>query len=158
CAMSFVRSRGLGKVFLDQPELMRPTTLVRREGLGAARERNPVETGLGDGEERAARCVLELEDDEGGRLVRIVYRPVDSVRMPAEREEAHRLDALDKEVEGETGERLLHSRHLRIHLRGCDPTGDPRAGREVTVELDAEPVAELLRLADCSPEDRKSVV
>ena len=61
-----------------------PPLLVRGEGLRAARERNPVEAGLGDGQLRAAARLLEDELDQRQWFARVVVVRVDAVGVPAE--------------------------------------------------------------------------
>src|SRR6185437_5383351 len=146
-------SRGdLIEVLHDQLQLMRPASLIARECLGPALERNAIEAGFGDRESSTLRHVLEPKLDERHRLGRVVGTAVDRVRMPTKREEAHRLDPLDVEFEGEARVGLLELRDLWIDLRRGDPPGEPSARRKLAIEFDAEPGAELLCFAQRPPD------
>src|SRR5690606_30909116 len=57
-------SRPLGEVLLDEHDLRLPTALVLLERLCTPCQRDAIEAGLGDGEHRAVRALLQLEDDE----------------------------------------------------------------------------------------------
>src|SRR5262249_21951340 len=117
-----------GKILLDERHLLRPATLVRRERLGAPLERDAVEAGFGDGQQDAARLVLQCELDQRRRLPRVVDAGLDGEWMPAKREESLRLDAIDRDVERHAGVRLLHRGHLRIDGGRCDGAAHWRAG------------------------------
>src|SRR5688572_5532625 len=114
-AASAAELRCLGKVLLDELHLSRPAALVLRERLRAARERNAIEARLGHGEQDAVRGVFELEAHERRRVFGLGLR---GSWVPAEREEALGLDALDIELEGHSFERLLLLRDLRIDRGG----------------------------------------
>src|SRR5262245_58759181 len=63
---------GIGQVFLDERHLHGPPTLVCRERLGTAGERNAIEARLGDGEQDAVGSVFKCEGNQGRWFVGIV--------------------------------------------------------------------------------------
>src|SRR5262249_24231834 len=130
------------EVLRDELGTSRPAAVVPGEGLRAALERDLIEARFGDAQLRAAFDLAELELDQGHGLLRIVDAGLDRGRMPAEREQPHRLDAVDDEFEHDPLVGLLRLRDLGIDLGRHDPTRHRLADDERPVELDAEPRAE----------------
>src|SRR4030081_1183606 len=69
--------RRLDKVALKQFCRHLPTLLVRRKRLTPAFERDLIEAGLRDGHHDSIRRFLQREDDECGRLRRVVDTAID---------------------------------------------------------------------------------
>src|SRR6266545_3872780 len=127
----------------DALHLLGPATLVTAIGLQPPRERDAVEARLVDRQQHAITLRLEFEDDQRGRLVRVVMLDVVRVRVPAERDEPLGLDAVDGHLE-------WHVLPTRLE----DLAAHDRAGRERAVEADAEPCAEALRVGHGLPDAR----
>src|SRR5207237_10118081 len=117
-AFAFLELRVVRKILLDQRHLYRPSTLVRRERLGAPLERDAIEARFGDGEQRAVRDFLEREGDERRRFGRVVDAPLDRERMPPEREDPLGLDPVDRDLERDV---LV----VPLHLRPVGVDGGP---------------------------------
>src|SRR5262245_1909451 len=119
---------------LDVADLFRPAALVHPEGLVPARGRDPVEARLRNGQPGAAslrRRQPELDERRGLRGV--VDVEIDRVGVPAEREQALPLHALDQDL------------HPHVLVSGiCDATPHRLPLGKRLVELHAEPGAELL--------------
>src|SRR5882762_6834478 len=130
-----LRLRDIRRQVLDLPA---PPLGVHAERLRAACERDPIEPRLDDRERRTALNVLERELDKRHGLGRVVHRGVVRVGVPAIREIALGLDPLDLYIDLETPVAAPH----RL----------PR--NEGAVQADAEPGAELLRVADRAPHAR----
>src|SRR5208283_3767586 len=71
--------------------------------------------------------------------------------MPPKGEQPHGFDSLDRELETEALVGLLALGDFRVHGRRYNPSGHLFARCEGAVELDAEPAAELLGVADRAP-------
>lgn len=91
----------LRKVFLDELDDDAPALLVGGEGFRAARERDLVEAGFGDGEHDAVGDFFQSKFDERGRLVRVIHAGLNRVGMPAKREKTFGFDAVDGDFEGD---------------------------------------------------------
>src|SRR5437763_16541639 len=93
-------NRGAARPLLDilreLLDLPGPAVVVHAERLGTTRERDAIEPGLDNRERRAAPCFLELELDQRRGLGRVVDGGVDGVGVPAIREVALRVNALDQ--------------------------------------------------------------
>src|SRR6266571_3052170 len=140
CARALAR---LANRLFDGLHLCGPTLVVHAIGLGAPRGRDPIEAGLHDREQGAGRDLLELEHDEGGRLGGIVYPGLHRVRMPAPGEHPRGLHALDGDV----------PRQVLVAPVGDLPLhAGPRG--EGAGQVDAEPLAELLRIRERAPHPR----
>src|SRR5690606_24371751 len=137
---------------LDELALDLPALGIGLERLCALLERYCVEAGLGDRQLHAAVRFLELEGHERHRLLQRVPAVLEVVRMPPERKEPHRLDALDDDDELDSGVSLLRLRDVRVHLRRHEPASQRLAGDEIPTELGSEPRAELLRVRDSVPD------
>src|SRR5580658_10800181 len=77
------RAATLGRmrqVFLDELRLGGPALVVHGKRLGAARDGDAIEAGLGDREQGAVRLLLEFEDDKRRRLAGVVRSRVDGER------------------------------------------------------------------------------
>ena len=118
-----------------------PSLLLER--LGAARERNAVESRFGDGQQRAAGRFLETELDERGRLLRVVRLRIDGVRMPAVRKVVLGLDPFDDHLERQ----VLVAGIRDLTARRC-------ALRKRRGQLDSEPFAELRGVGERAPHPR----
>src|SRR5580700_11890826 len=99
--------RLLDKVFLDEPGLHFPPTLVSFERFGAPSQRNLIEPGFGDRQQNTARGVRQIEFDQRRRLLGIVDALLHSVGMPAERDSPHRFDAFHRPLKSLSGVGLL---------------------------------------------------
>src|SRR5688500_8279340 len=94
--------RELLQIFLDELGLLGPALIIGGERLGPTLQRDLVEAGFGDRQRRAAGCLLQLECHERRRLLGVILAGVDGIRMPAEREHTHGLDALDEHMKRRT--------------------------------------------------------
>ena len=112
--------------------LLRPPFIVAQERLAPAMGGNLVEARLGDGEQRPGRNRLQPEFDESRRLGRVIDIRVDGVGMPGEREKPFGIDVLDRRLPDDV-----------FVPRVQDMSARDLAGNERSVELDAEPLAEL---------------
>src|SRR5262245_59095209 len=125
----------------DILDLLAPAAFVHAIGLEAAFLWDPIETRLGDDEERAAGLGFEPEFDESGGLLAVIDVGIDGIGVPPE-------------GEGSLGLNLLH-RHFPWHvfvagirdLAPRHPTGLERA-----IELDAKPLAELAMVREGAPD------
>src|SRR5262252_6843826 len=142
----FVLALGsLAKVRLDQLDHDRPAAVVGGECLGTTLERDAIESRLAYGQHDAARCLLEHELDQRGRLLRVIDCLFDGERMPPEREQEFGLDAIDGDLERHRRMLTLRLCHLGVDRAPDEDPAQERAGSERTLELDAEP---LFKLAD----------
>src|SRR5207302_647721 len=87
------------EILLNQLHLRRPAALVRRKGLGAPFERNPIETRFGNGQQYASRSLFQFERHERSRLFRVIDAAIHREWMPPKRKQSHRLDPLDRKLE-----------------------------------------------------------
>src|SRR5215470_997215 len=128
---------------LDVPELLLPATAVRLVGEALTGRWERLEPGLGHGEERSVRRILETKLDQGRGLVRVVDLRIDGRRMPAEAEEPLRLHA-------------LHQRgHGQVLVAGIGHrSADLLSGLELSAEGDPEPLRELARVGEGAPDAR----
>src|SRR5262249_11499787 len=139
------RARPVGLVLrrdmsLDVLDLGRPPLVVHAEGLGAARQRDAVETGLDYGQLGAASHFLEHEFDQRRRLGGVVDRWIDGVGVPAVRQQALGLDPFDGDLQGQV-----------VIARAGDAAAHARTRSEGAFELHAEPAAELGSVTDRAP-------
>src|SRR5207245_8694262 len=114
-------------------DLAVPPVGVHAERFGATRERDAIKPGLDDRERGAAVCVLEMELDQRRGLGRVVHGRVDGVGVPAIREVALRVDALDQHFQ----------RHMLV-ARYAEPAPDRPALGKRAFELYPEPGSKLL--------------
>src|SRR5947207_349477 len=97
CSAAAPRLLDILREMLDLPG---PPVVVHAERFGATRERDAIEPRLDDRERGAALGVLERELDQRGGLGRVVHAGGDGVGVPAIREVAFRVDALDQQFQG----------------------------------------------------------
>src|SRR5262249_38305895 len=96
---------------------------------------------FGYAQQRARRGRLEVELDERGRLLGVVYGRVDRIGMPVEREVPFGLHLDDLDLEGQ------------VLVAGIgDLSARPATGHERAFEVDAEPLAELAMVGQGSPD------
>src|SRR5215472_16813265 len=88
----------LSKILLDHSHHHAPASLVRRERLCPALERDLIEAGLRDGQHDAVHHVLQREHDERGRLGRVIDAWLNGVGMPPEGEQPFGLHLLDSNL------------------------------------------------------------
>src|ERR1041385_3199351 len=125
---------------LDGDHLLRPAVVVAPVRGRPAIRRERVEARLDNGQARPAVHLLQLEDDQRGRLPGVVDG-LDAVGVPAPREEPLRLHALDLDLE----------RQVLVAGVG-DPALDARPGCERPLDGDAEPGTELPRVGQRLPD------
>ena len=125
---------------LDVPQLVRPAGAVHTKRLVTPRRRQPIESGLDDGEGRSAGGLSERELDERHGLGRVIHVRVDGMRVPAIGEEPFRLDALDE-----------HLDRQMVVVGDRDAAAHGGSGRELALELGAEPRPELFGRRECPP-------
>src|SRR5436309_824917 len=124
-------------------DLSGPAVLGHAERFGATGERDAIDPRLDDGERGGARGVLERELDQRGGRGRVIDGGVDGVGVPAIREVALGLDALDQQFQ----------RHTLVAGYG-QPPSDPFAFGERALEFDPEPGTELGRVSQGAPHAR----
>src|SRR2546427_12251296 len=140
CSAAALRLLDILREVLDLPV---PAVVVHAGRFGAARERDAIEPGLDDRERGATRGFLESELDQRGGLGRVVDGGVDGVGVPAIREVALGVDALDQ--------------HFQCHVLIAGyghPALDRLALGKGALELDAEPGAKLCRVREGAPHAR----
>src|SRR5688500_8444565 len=121
-------------------DLAGPPTVVHAERLSSPSRRDPIKTGLYNGELGTALFLLENELDERSRLGRIVRRGVDRVWVPPIREIPLGLDALD------------HHLHRDVLVPGMsDPPADRLAFGKRALQAHSEPRSKLFRGRDRAP-------
>src|SRR6266850_2988995 len=81
-------------MLLDILHLLCPAAVIHAECFEAAVAGDFVEAGLSEQKQRAARCLLQPEFDERGRLLRVIYFGIDGIRVPGEGKEPFRLHFL----------------------------------------------------------------
>src|SRR5262249_41921360 len=122
--------------------LLLPAALVAAIRPGPALGGQLIEARLVDGEQDGAFGVVELEDDERGRLLLVVHVRVDAIGMPAEGQQPLGLDALDGESH----------RHMLVAGVGDRPL-DVGAGDERSIgQANAKPAAELGHVGQGAPD------
>src|SRR5262245_5022628 len=127
----------------DVARLVRPPVVVHAERLIAAAHRNLVEPGLDDGQQRTFIAFLQPELDKCRRLLRIILRRIDRVRVPSPGEVAFGVNPLDEYV------------HRQVFVTGMrDLAPDVCAFDERSLQLDAEPAAELVGVGEGAPHPR----
>src|SRR5579883_3027263 len=127
----------------DVRELLRPALVIHAEGDGTARQRDAFEAGLDHRELRAVGDVGELKLDQCGRLAGVVHTGLNGVGMPAVGQQVLRFNPLNRDLQGQV-----------LMTRSGEATREARARREVTLQCQAEPGAELLRLREGAPDPR----
>src|SRR6516164_9657795 len=142
---------GASEVLFDELDLLCPALLVGGERFGSPLEGNSVETRFGDYQLRPTGNLLQFERDEGRGFARVVELGVDGEGMPTKRNEPHRLDAVDAELEVHPCVGLLTLGNPGVDLGRGDPPGDPFSSDEWAIEFHAEPGSEFLRDADRAP-------
>src|SRR5207244_9585561 len=140
CSATALRLRDILRELLDLPG---PAVVVHAERLDATGERDAIKSGLDDRERGAVVCVLEMELDQRRGLGRVVHGRVDGVGVPAIREVALRVDALDQHFQ----------RHMLV-ARYAEPAPDRLALGKRALEFDAEPGAKLFRVREGAPHAR----
>src|SRR6185369_15137890 len=130
-----------GDMALDVPELLLPASAVRLVSEALACRGEGLEAGLGHGEERSSRRILQTELDQRRGLCRVVHLGIDGRRVPAEAEEALGLHALDP------------GGHGQVLVAGIgDLSADLLPGLELATEGDPEPLGELARVGEGAPD------
>src|SRR5881227_255602 len=124
-------------------DLPGPAVVVHAERLGTTGGREAIKPGLDNRERGAALCVLERELDQRGGLGRVVDGGVDGVGVPAIREVALRVDALDQHFQ----------RHMLV-ARYAEPAPDRLALGKRALEFDPEPGAKLFGVRQGAPHAR----
>src|SRR2546427_13243139 len=140
CSATALRLRDIPRELFD---LAVPPVVVHAERFGATRERDAIEPGLDNRERSAAVRFLELELDQRRGLGRVVHGRVDGVGVPAIREVALRVDALDQHFQ----------RHMLV-ARYAEPAPDRPALGKRALEFYAEPGAKLCRVRESAPHAR----
>src|SRR3989441_10766167 len=140
CSATALRLRDIPRELFD---LAVPPVVVHAERFGATRERDAIEPGLDNRERGAAVRFLELELDQRRGLGRVVRGRVDGVGVPAIREVALRVDALDQHFQ----------RHMLV-ARYAEPAPDRPALGKRALELYPEPGAKLCRVREGAPHAR----
>src|SRR5262249_13685743 len=107
-----------GDMAFDVAQLLRPPVFVHAERLTAAVHGNPVESGLDDGQPRAVIVFVQPELDERRRLVRIVLRRIDRIRVPSPGDVALGLNPLDEDVHRQVF--VTGMRNLTADMRAFD--------------------------------------
>src|SRR5215212_4934278 len=114
---------------------------LRRPSVGVAAVRNvaplgrqAVEARLGDPQLRPAFDAFEFELDQRRSFARVVGVCIDRMRVPSPGKDPRGLHPLDRHLPGQV-----------LVARMSDAALQSSAGREVPVEVDAEPGAELRR-------------
>src|SRR6266550_31334 len=121
-------------------DLPGPPVVVHAECFGATRERDTIKPGLDNRERGAAVRILERELDQGRGLGRVVHGGIHGVGVPAIREVALRVDALDQQFQ----------RHMLV-ARYAEPTPDRLALGKRALEFYPEPRAKLCRVREGAP-------
>src|SRR6266508_1005138 len=132
--------RRRGDIAFDRLHLKPPAFSVHPVRVRAARDGDPIEAGLHDGEHRAAGDLFELEDHPRGGFGRIVDTRLHRGRVPAPGEQPLGLHPLDGDV----------PRHVLVALVGDGPA-HAGAWREGAFHFDGEPRAELRGVAEGAP-------
>src|SRR6266550_2244061 len=121
-------------------DLPGPPVVVHAERFDATAERDAIEPGLDNRERGAAVRILERELDQRRGLGRVVHGGIHGVGVPAIREVALRVDALDQQFQ----------RHMLV-ARYAEPTPDRLALGKRALEFDPEPRAKLCRVREGTP-------
>src|SRR3989441_5831178 len=140
CSAAALRLRDIPCELFD---LAVPPVVVHAERFGATRERDAIEPRLDDCEFGTAVDFLELELDQRGGLGRVVDGGVDGVGVPAIREVALGVDALDQHFQ----------RHMLVARYGHPALDRPALGKGA-FEFYAEPGAKLCRVRERAPHAR----
>src|SRR6202789_1946963 len=133
-----------GDMLFDIHQLFIPSRSVQAKCCCTPRRRNFIETGFHDAEFHAPLDVLELEDDQGRGLLRIVDGRIDGARMPAPGQQSLRNDAFYEHLHHEV--LVAGIRYLPFHGPAC--------GEGFAFEIDAEPSAKFFRVRQCAPDSR----
>src|SRR5919108_2553266 len=144
--------RRLRKVFLDELDDHAPALLVVLERLRAARKRDLVEAGFGDGEHYAVGDFLQCEFDERRRFFGIIDAGIDGVGVPAEGEETFGFDAVDGDFEGNVLVLLLSLSDFGVDRGSYDFSGDVCSWLERGVEPHTEPGSKFFGIGKRAPD------
>src|SRR5438552_13399477 len=137
CSATALPLRDILRDLLDLPG---PAVVVHAERFGTTGGRDAIKPGLDDRERGAAVCFLELELDQRRGLSRVVHGGIDGVRVPAIREVALRVDALDQ----------YFQRHMLVAWYAKPAPDRPALGKRA-LEFDAEPGSKLFRVREGAP-------
>src|SRR6202789_366758 len=132
----------LGDMLFDIFHLLLPPRTVHAKCRRPARRRDFIEAGLHDTEHHAALPVLELKDDQGRGLRRIIDGHLDGGRMPAPGQQSFRNDAFYDH---------LHHEVLIAGI-GYPPLHGLARDEGSAFEIDSEPSAEFLGVRQCAPD------
>src|SRR5437867_9185853 len=144
--------RRLRKVFLDELDDDAPAFFVALKRLCAARERDLVKAGFGNGEHDAVGDLFQGEFDERRRFVRIIHAGLDGIGVPAKGEEAFGFDAVHGDFERDMLMLLLELCNFSVDGSPYNLPSDAFSRLEGSVELDAEPGGEFLGVGYCAPD------